>query len=66
MVTLPWGGKLLNYCPAHANTIIHLGEVMGNTIQVQALPKPLTMQCESNDELTQEQKDLNALFNLQS
>lgn len=57
-IVLPWGGKLLNYCPFHANQIVMLGNAMGNPIQAQLLPRlPVTM-CQSKTPLTAEEKEL--------
>jgi hypothetical protein len=62
-ITLPWGGKLLNYCPCHANQMVRLANAMGNTIQAQRLPNTASIQCESvNNPLTDEEKELNKSF----
>lgn len=57
-ITLPWGGKLLNYCPVHANQIVMIGNAIGNTVQAQMLPPTMMMECESNTPLTEEEKEL--------
>jgi len=63
-ITLRWGGKLLNYCPVHANQIVMLGNAIGNTIQAQLLPITTIMECESNTPLTAEEKEISKTFNL--
>lgn len=61
-ITLPWGGRLLNYCPVHANQIVILGNAIGAPIQAQRLPVTSVMECESNTPLTEEEKELNKTF----
>lgn len=61
-ITLPWGGKLLNYCPVHANQIVMLGNAIGNTIQAQLLPPTTIMECESKTPLTDEERELAKQF----
>lgn len=61
-ITLPWGGKLLNYCPVHANQIAMLGEVMGSPVQAQVLASGASIQCESKTPLTDEEKELSKTF----
>jgi len=61
-MTLPWAGKLLNYCPVHANQIAALGQAMGSPIQAQLIPSTASYQCESNEPLTDEEKVLNERF----
>lgn len=63
-ITLPWGGKLLNYCPVHANQIVILGNAMGNAIQAQLLPPNTAMECESNNILAEDEKEFNRTFPL--
>ena len=62
-ITLPWGGKLLNYCPVHANQIVMLGNAMGNKVQAQALND--VMECEQTTPLTDEEKELAKTFSEQ-
>lgn len=61
-ITLPWGGKLLHYCPVHANQIVMLGNAIGNMIQVRLLPFGAVMECESSTPLTEEEKELAKLL----
>lgn len=63
-ITLPWGGKLLNYCPVHANQIVMLGNAIGNTVQAQLLSATTIIECESNTPLTDEEKELSKQFKL--
>lgn len=63
-VTLPWGGKLLNYCPVHANQIVRIGNAIGNTIQAQLLPATSIIECEQTTPLTKEEKELSKQFTL--
>lgn len=62
-VTVAWGGKLLNYCPVHANQIALLGQAIGSTVQAQPL-LTLSHECESKEVLTAEEKELNRTFKL--
>ena len=59
---MPWGGKLLNYCPVHANQIAMLGNAMGSPIQAQLLPLTVIMECESNTPLNEDEKVFNENF----
>lgn len=61
MITLPWGGKLLNYCPVHANEVVILGNAMGSPISAQLLHGS-TLECESKTPLTEEEKQVNINF----
>lgn len=61
-ITLPWGGKLLNYCPVHANQIVMLGNAIGNPVQAQLLPASVIMECESHTPLDEEEKEFNKNF----
>lgn len=61
-VILPWGGKLLNYCPVHANQIVMLANAMSAPIQAQLLPETSSIQCQSKTPLTDEEKELNKNF----
>ena len=63
-ITLPWGGKLLNYCPVHANQIVMLGNAMGSPIRAQMLPPTVIMECEQMTPLTEEEKELAKTFQL--
>lgn len=63
-ITLPWGGKLLNYCPVHANQIVMLGNAMGSPIRAQMLPPTTIMECEQMTPLTEEEKELAKSFKL--
>ena len=63
-ITLPWGGKLLNYCPVHANQLVMLSQVMGSPIQAQLLPNTSSIQCQQMQRLTDEEKELAKTFNL--
>lgn len=63
-ITLPWGGKLLNYCPVHANQLVMLGNAMGLPIQAQLLPDTSSIQCEQLQRLTDEEKKLAKTFKL--
>jgi hypothetical protein len=63
-ITLPWGGKLLNYCPVHANQIVKLGNAMGSPVQAQLIPITAVMECESHTPLTDEEKELAKEFKL--
>lgn len=62
-ITLPWGGKLLNYCPVHANQLVTLGNAMGSNISAQLLPTSILMECENIHELTEEEWEFNENFN---
>lgn len=61
-ITLPWGGKLLNYCPVHANQLVMLGNAMGSPISAQMLPATTIHECESETPLTDEEKELAKTF----
>lgn len=63
-ITLPWGGRLLNYCPVHANQIAMIGEAMGAPVQAQMLPTTVIMECEQMTPLTDEEKELAKTFML--
>lgn len=63
-ITVAWGGKLLNYCPVHANQIVMLGNAIGNTVQAQLLSPLTVMECESGTPLTDEEKELAKTFTL--
>ena len=63
-ITLPWGGKLLNYCPVHANQLVMLGNAMVSPIQAQLLPVGTIHECESQTPLTDEEKELAKTFKL--
>lgn len=63
-ITLPWGGKLFNYCPVHANQLVLLGNAMGSPIRPQMLPQNVTMECENGTPLTEEEKELAKTFKL--
>lgn len=63
-ITLPWGGKLLNYCPFHANELAILAKVMGVPLQAQRLPLTSFRECESLNELTEAEKETNQQFKL--
>jgi len=62
-ITLPWGGKLYNYCPVHANQLVMLGNAMGSPIRGQLIPLGALMECENPECLTDEEKELNKQFN---
>lgn len=62
-ILLPWGGRILQYCPSHANQLVLVAQAMGSPLQAKLLPQEQSVVCESHDELTQEQKDMNILFN---
>jgi len=61
-ITLPWGGKILNYCPVHANQIVMLGNAMGNTVHAQIFEGD--KECEHNTPLTEEEKKLSKTFSV--
>ncbi len=61
-ITLPWGGKILNYCPVHANQIVILGNAMGYPISAQLLPPSVIIECESVTPLDEEEKEFNKKF----
>ena len=61
-VTLSWGGKLLNYCPVHANQIASLGNAIGNPVQAQLIKSTVPMECESSSPLSKEEKVHNKKF----
>lgn len=61
-ITLPWAGNLLNYCPVHANKLVMVGQAIGNPIQAKLLSTTTSVQCESFDELTDNEKELNKQF----
>ena len=63
-ITLPWGGKVVNYCPFHANQLVKLGQVMGAPISAQFLPETSSIQCEQMERLTDKEKELAKTFNL--
>lgn len=63
-ITLPWGGKLLNYCPVHANQLVMLGNAMGSPIRAQMLPTGTIHECENGTPLTDEEKELAKTFKL--
>lgn len=63
-VQLPWGGKILNYCPVHANQIAAVAEAMGSTLRAQTLPASVQMECESQSPLTVEERALNDVWDL--
>lgn len=62
-IMVPWGGKILNYCPVHANQIVMLGNAIGNTIKAKRISDTTIMECESHTPLTDEEKELNKHFN---
>jgi hypothetical protein len=62
-ILLPWGGKILSYCPVHANQLVMIGQASGNTISAKLLPPGSAELCESNQELTEEEKEFNKNFN---
>lgn len=61
-IILPWGGKLLNYCPVHANQIAMLANAMGSPVRAQLLPDTSRIQCQSKTPLTEEEKEINKQF----
>ena len=63
-ITLPWGGKLLNYCPVHANQIVMLGNAIGSQVRAQTLPAGTIMECEQMTPLTDKEKELAKTFKL--
>lgn len=63
-ITLPWGGKLLNYCPVHANQLVMLSNHMGAPIKAQMIPPTVIMECEQMTPLTDEEKELAKTFTL--
>lgn len=63
-VILPWGGKLLSYCPVHANQLVMLGNAIGSPIQAKLLPLLPAIVCESAEPLTDEEKELSKSFTL--
>lgn len=63
-IILPWGGKLLKYCPVHANNIVMLGNAIGSPISAQMLPINSTVECECLSPLSEEEKELSKTFKL--
>lgn len=61
-IALPWGGKILNYCPVHANQLVMIANHTGNPIRVQWLPDNVVMECESVSELSEYEKTQNEMF----
>ena len=53
-IIVSWGGKLLNYCPVHANQIVMIGNAIGAPVKAQLLPADTEMECESRTPLTDE------------
>ncbi len=63
-ITLPWGSKVVNYCPVHANQLAAMGQAMGAPISAQLLPKTSLIQCEQMQRLTDKEKELAKTFDL--
>ena len=63
-ITVAWGGKLLNYCPVHANQIAMLGNAIGAPVQAQMLNPEIAIECENNTPLNEEEKKLAKTFNV--
>lgn len=61
-IILPWGGRLLNYCPVHANQIVMVGNAMGSPVQAQRMPLTPFVKCQSNEVLSEEESVMNKLF----
>jgi len=62
-ISLPWCGKIFNYCPLHALHLLLIANASGNPIQVLLLPETASVQCESKEILSIEEKELNKNFN---
>jgi len=60
-ISLPWGGKILNYCPVHANQIVMIANAIGSPIRAQLL-KGVIMECEQTTPLTDEEKEVAKTF----
>ncbi len=63
-LTLPWGSKIVNYCPVHANRLAIIGQAMGVPMNAQLLPKTSSIQCEQMERLTDKEKELAKTFDL--
>jgi len=61
-VLLPWAGKFITFCPAHANQLCFIAQAMGAPIQAKLLPNLPVIECSSHDPLTEEQLEFNRLF----
>lgn len=57
-IQLPWGGKILNLCPAHAH------KLQAGTIGIYPKTMPLkpVIECESESELSEEEAAQNRTF----
>lgn len=63
-ISLPWAGRILNYCPIHANQLVILANGMGSPIKPQMLSLSCIMECESNMPLTKDEKKLLETFKI--
>ena len=59
-ILIPWANEILSYCPIHANKLIIIANATGNPIKAKLIEG--FVECESNEIITEEEKNLNKTF----